>query len=599
MVSRKQKSDKEQETKETKNNIKEKAKVIFVEIDDEVTHVFDALKKAKETKIILIVPKEASLFQSVINLKILKQKSDELSKTLQVITKDEIGLHLARQAGIVTSNEIDSSLQWNENINSAKEVDIKPIAASSNMNLRNSLKKLSRNKQTIFEILKDFRARGENSHRIKKIFSHFKKRPKILSGHKLSFSMPSTRGLSTLILMSIAVLIISAYIILPGATIYLTPKANVISQSMNVVLADSVKYDGEIKRAEKSILPMYFYETDISETMTYHATGKVFEGTNASGTIRIFNTSNNPWTLINNTRFQTSEGVVFRTKQYVTVPAKNADDTAGILDVAVIADELNIFAELVGEKGNIPAGTKFFIPALNEGNQKLIYGENQKAMTGGTTKFHEVITKEDVFAAQELIKTKIIENMNLTLKKEIENLNQKYSTKFYLILDDVVVKKDKIKVILPENIEGQSLAQFDLNGSMHVSVPYFNYDELLNIMKVELNKHSNPKKKLVKSYAENLQFEISEIDEKNSKIKITATLQGLEEFNLTEETETGKRIMEKIINNISGKSIDEANNYIQNLPEINKVEIVSWPKWALTIPSIPENIKIKIVASET
>ena len=79
-------------------------------------------------------------------------------------------------------------------------------------------------------------------------------------------------------------------------------------------------------------------------------------------------------------------------------------------------------------------------------NQKLIYGENQKPMTGGITKFREIVTKEDIFAAQELIKEKVIENMNSILKKEIESLNKKYSTKFYLLLDDSLIKKDKINI---------------------------------------------------------------------------------------------------------------------------------------------------------
>jgi hypothetical protein len=47
-----------------------------------------------------------------------------------------------------------------------------------------------------------------------------------------------------------------------------------------------------------------------------------------------------------------------------------------------------------------------------------------------------------------------------------------------------------------------------------------------------------------------------------------------------------------------GKPINEAENYIQNLPEIDKVHIESWPAWAATLPGIPDNIKIEIKRAE-
>ena len=54
------------------------------------------------------------------------------------------------------------------------------------------------------------------------------------------------------------------------------------------------------------------------------------------------------------------------------------------------------------------------------------------------------------------------------------------------------------------------------------------------------------------------------------------------------------RLLEKIKEHIAGKNIEEAKLYIQNLPEINKVEIDIWPVWSPTIPSIPDNIEFEI-----
>jgi len=46
---------------------------------------------------------------------------------------------------------------------------------------------------------------------------------------------------------------------------------------------------------------------------------------------------------------------------------------------------------------------------------------------------------------------------------------------------------------------------------------------------------------------------------------------------------------------ISGNNINEAEKYIQNLSEIDKVEVKVWPVWSPTIPKLTDNIKIKVV----
>jgi len=584
----------EDKADEQKTKLK-KPKVVFVEIDDEVTQVFDNFKKIKEKEIILIIPKEAVLFQSIINLKILKQKTEEIKKTIYLITKDKIGLYLGRQAGFVVSDDIDSSLEWKGDENFDNKLNIKPISASSNV-AQNIFKKLPKSKQHIFDILKNFRQASNDHNFFQKIFSHFIKRPRILSEHKVRFSIPNRRALSTLIIMSIAILIVSAYIILPGATIYITPKADVTTQPLNIVLADNEKYTAEIQNKDQHIIPMYFYETDISEKMTYRATGKLFEGKNAVGKVKLINLSNNPWSLIPNTRLQTSEGLVFRVQDYVTIPPKKTD-APGEIQVNVVADESDIFAEIIGVRGNIKP-TNFFLPGLSQSSQKLLYAESYEPFTGGETAFKELVTEEDLFAAEELIKNQVLDNLKTKLKEEILTINKKHNTNFYLVLEDNLIEKDKISVILPENILNNFIPQFDVQAQMHVKVPYYNFDELIEILKAELVKHMNPKKRLVKTYEQNLQFEIVEIDKKQEKIKITAILSGLEEFNLDADTETGKRIRDKIIKDIAGKTIEEANNYIQSLPEVNKVKIETWPAWAINIPNVQENIEIKVVSLE-
>jgi hypothetical protein len=122
----------------------------------------------------------------------------------------------------------------------------------------------------------------------------------------------------------------------------------------------------------------------------------------------------------------------------------------------------------------------------------------------------------------------------------------------------------------------------------------YNKGELINIMRNELNAKKNPEKRLVSIDDSSLTYKIFEIDPATQKIKLTASIKGLEEFDISPDRENGMRLIQKIKTHISGQKAEDAKNFIQNLPEINKVEISTWPFWAPTIPQVAENIKVVI-----
>lgn len=92
----------------------------------------------------------------------------------------------------------------------------------------------------------------------------------------------------------------------------------------------------------------------------------------AGGTATLVNETAGDQGLVATTRLLSTEGVLFRTAETVTVPA------GGTIDVAVYADA-------AGATGNIPA-TRFEIVALNASLKPKIYATSATAMTGGIIK---------------------------------------------------------------------------------------------------------------------------------------------------------------------------------------------------------------------
>ena len=91
--------------------------------------------------------------------------------------------------------------------------------------------------------------------------------------------------------------------------------------------------------------------------------------------------------MVATTRLLTSEGVLFRLKDRVNVPA------GGEIEVEVYADQSGIASEI--------GPSQFTIPGLRTDLQKLIYAVSKESMKGGIKKTG-VLSVDDWSRAQEM-----------------------------------------------------------------------------------------------------------------------------------------------------------------------------------------------------
>jgi hypothetical protein len=110
----------------------------------------------------------------------------------------------------------------------------------------------------------------------------------------------------------------------------------------------------------------------------------------ATGTVLLVNKRSAAQTLVATTRLLSKDGVLFRLKDRVVIPANGE-----LKDVAVYADQ-------AGPSGEI-GPTNFTIPGLNEAAQRQVYAFSEKPMTGGVTSIRAV-TQGDIDAAVTALK---------------------------------------------------------------------------------------------------------------------------------------------------------------------------------------------------
>lgn len=81
---------------------------IYIDIDDEITGIINKLTTSDNKLVALVLPKRASAFQSIVNMKLLKRAADGAKKNLVLITNEASLLPLAGAAGVYVAKTLTS-----------------------------------------------------------------------------------------------------------------------------------------------------------------------------------------------------------------------------------------------------------------------------------------------------------------------------------------------------------------------------------------------------------------------------------------------------------------------------------------------------------
>lgn len=81
---------------------------IYIDIDDEITGIIDKVQASDANLIALVLPKRAAVFQSIVNMKLLKRAADSSKKGIVLITSEPGLLPLAGAAGVYVAKSLTS-----------------------------------------------------------------------------------------------------------------------------------------------------------------------------------------------------------------------------------------------------------------------------------------------------------------------------------------------------------------------------------------------------------------------------------------------------------------------------------------------------------
>lgn len=583
---------------------------IYLEPDEEITSIIDRLNKSEEINIVLVIPKGADIFQSIINLKLLKREVDNLGKNLIIITSDQVGRHLAEKVGIPIKDRLEIDQEAFPSLpasQSMEEVSIKKPTIGKMVDIISPSKQVEkpepkRTQEIEYEPLqpeeikpdeywsevKEVRPMAEkktaeidlSQRPMEELTSEIKELSEV-KPHKKFFDflrrkkerkivLSRTTGKLFLVFIALGVITFGlvAYFVLPKAKLVIALKKESILFDLPVLVdKNTFKIDLMLNK-----IPGRLIKTQSQETREFPATGERQLDDKARGLITVYNEySSSPQTLVETTRFLSTEtGKVFKTTKTIVVPGAKIEEgkiVPNSIDVEVIADE-------PGPEYNI-GPSNFTIPGF-KGTAKYngFYGKSKTAMSGGSIGKVKIVLREDLEKAKESLAKELRE-------KIIQSLNNQVPTNFKLFNE--ALKEETIETVFSHQA-GERAEKFTLNLKNQATAIVFDPRYIDELVDKNIISQISEKKKVLPNARETnyakwqVDFDKGQID-LDIKVK-----QGI----------TWKVNISDLKKELAGKNESEIKKILSQKPEIQNIQVIFWPFWVKRIPEQTSKIEIII-----
>lgn len=308
--------------------------------------------------------------------------------------------------------------------------------------------------------------------------------------------------------------------------------------------------------------------TTISEegSATITVSGKKEVGDKAKGKITLYSRFTKDTTVKSGTIITAPNDIKFTVDDSVKIASASADASAQPTTATV-----TVTAETIGKESNLPAGTKFSVEELSTGD---IIGKNDDPFSGGNKKEVTVVSKEDVSRAEE----DLIKELEDKAKDELNNRISEDK-----ILLPVFVDSSVSKSTFDKDIDDEA-DKLTIDGTIDYQALSYKRDDLVSYVKLLL-KSKIPKGLTINE--DNIEVEVAD-SKKKGEDAISANL-NIKAALMPEIDQ------EKMIKEVSGKSVSDTENMFKDFPQVTDVTISLFPRFPLIPKFLPRNSsKIKI-----
>lgn len=543
---------------------------IYIDVDDEITSVIDKLQSSSNKIVALVLPKRATVFQSIVNMKLLKRTAENEKKSVVLITSETALLPLAGAVGIHVAKTLQSkpeippdpmsvmaaanTADQDEDVQLDKSTSVGQLSGvpddEQSIELDNSEVPDANNK-TDTQDGSGKKAKKENTAQKKFKIPNFEK-----------FRTKLFVGFAALALVIIG--LVMALVVLPKATVVLQTDTSNIDIQLTLVADPGLQ---KLDKESKSI-PALSKEFKNTDTEKVAATGEKNVGTKASGNVTMSITCSDvdglPPTIPAGTGVSTNN-LTFITKTSVSLTTPDFGDGCSFIG------SVDVTAQNPGDEYNFGSGKSFTIAGYS-----AVSGTNDDSMTGGTDKVVKVVTQEDVDKAKDAINKRSGDNAQQQLKSDIQEAG-------YQPVDDTFKAGTPVLSSLPQ--VGAEASEVTVTSTTISTMTGIKKDDLKVLVEEEARTKIDPKTQVI--IDNGLDKAVIKVDElvQNGQVKLLLQTSVVAGPDINEEA---------LRTEIAGKKRGDIQQMLKARPGINEVEVNYSPFWVQSTPKKADRITIVI-----
>ncbi|HEX5149170.1 MAG TPA: baseplate J/gp47 family protein [Candidatus Limnocylindrales bacterium] len=358
---------------------------------------------------------------------------------------------------------------------------------------------------------------------------------------------------------------VGAYVILPSATVVVTPQPESLVPVDIMVTADPNATEPD---AAAQVVPAVVVPVDVTTSDTFAATGKRVEETPAEGTVRFSNLDFlRTNTIPGGSIISTNAGVRFRTNATITVPR------ADLVGLTVFPGRKNVGVTAVepGTAGNVEPNTIVIVPKGKDPQALKVV--NPDALSGGTHEEFPQVTQEDVDAALDQLATA------LDVAFQARLADPSIAAPDATVFEATAVLGEATPTVDTKKLVGQEVESFELGLTATGTVVTVNPAPVSAIADQLLRARVEPGHELV---ADSIDVKVGEPVVSGQSVAFSATATGQEVVVLDPET---------LRTLILGKPLEAAREL---LAQYGDVELTVWPDWVGSIPTFADRVEVRV-----
>jgi hypothetical protein len=540
---------------------------IYIDIDDEITSIIEKVQDSPSKIIALVLPKRATVFQSIVNMKLLKRTADNGKKNIVLITSEAnllplagaVGLHVAKtlqsKPSIPAAPASPSDIPVSVDASDGEEIADKSLDTSA------PIGQLADEAEETIEVDND-----DTTENVAKAGAA----SKIPFNKKLKvpdFNQFRTRlFLGAVVLVLLIVGWIFANVVLPKATITIKTDTTDVPSKLSITSSPAITE----ANVEERTIPGQLKELKKTDTQKVPATGQKDIGTKAEGSVT-FNTTVSctvaqPSSIPSGTTVS-SGGFSFITQEGATFTFTGSSGSPPNLQCNWKTSATDVVADKAGDQYNLNA-RDYTVSGFSGVTAK------GSAMSGGTSKIIKVISQQDIDG----VRQKIVDAATTTANQDVAKLLEDEG--FYPLKDTFVAKEP---LVVPSPAVDTEADEVTVNVTVSFTMAGAQREALTEILEAD-----------IKSKIDSSKQNILDNGLDSASIRIDGNKPSGEIlFALETTAKAGVEQNESDIKNaIAGKKKSEVKSIIQSRPGVTDVTVEYGPFWVTKAPKNPEKVTL-------